>query len=89
MKVNLHKVNYDGSENQNGHWYVWKEICDRCGKVIFDESVQHSERGKNDELDFCCECYRFLLDNDISYKEAKKMCAMAAKDITERDSMDI
>lgn len=73
MKVNLHRVNYDGSENKNGNWYVWKEICDRCGKVIFNESVQHSKCDKDDGLDFCCECYRYLFDNNISYEEAEKI----------------
>ena len=34
MIKNLHRVNYDGTPNKKGHWWVWKETCDRCGKPI-------------------------------------------------------
>ena len=70
MKINIHKVNYDGSSNINGHWIVWKEKCDRCGKLIQDETVLHSYLEES-EVDFCSECIRYLMDNHISYAQAK------------------
>jgi len=70
MKKNLHRVNYDGTPNENGHWWVWKETCDRCGKLIFDESTQHSCPEDESKLDFCTECLRYLMDNDIPYEKA-------------------
>lgn len=73
MKTNIHRQNYDGTPNKNGHWWVWRETCDRCGKLIFDESVQHSFPKEDNKLDFCNECYRYLIDNDIPYAKAEKM----------------
>lgn len=70
MKNNLHKVDYDGSPNLNGHWWVWKEICDRCGKLIQDEATLHSYIDES-EVDFCSECIRYLMDNHIHYVQAK------------------
>ena len=71
MIKNLHRVNYDGTPNKKGHWWVWKETCDRCGKLILDETVQHSSnQDALNEVDFCSDCIRFLMDNDIPYKEA-------------------
>jgi hypothetical protein len=69
MKKDIHRVNYDGSPNKNGDWWVWEEVCDRCGKVIFDESTQHS-RIDDSNIDFCSECIRNLIDNNISYEQA-------------------
>ncbi len=73
MKKNLHRVNYDGTSNENGHWWVWKEICDRCGRLIFNEFTQHSCPGDESELDFCPECLRYLMDNNIPYEQAVVM----------------
>lgn len=70
MKINLHRVNYDGSDNSNGRWWVWKEICDKCGKVVLDENVLHSFPGDESELDFCVDCYHYLLENNIPYGQA-------------------
>lgn len=71
MIENLHRVNYDGTINPNGHWWVWKETCDKCGKIIFDESVQHSDSGDAFvEANFCSSCIRELMDKNISYHDA-------------------
>lgn len=73
MKTNLHAVNYDGTPNHNGRWWVWKETCDRCGKLIQDETTQSSCPGDESQLDFCIECYRYLFDNNIEYDQALTM----------------
>lgn len=70
MKINLHRVNYDGSQNNNGKWWVWKEKCDKCDKLISNENILHSFPGDESELDFCADCYHYLLDNHIPYEQA-------------------
>ena len=45
--------------NENGHWWVWREICDRCGKLIQDESAQ-STNLDDSKVDFCTDCIRYL-----------------------------
>lgn len=70
MKNNMHTVNYNGTPNKNGHWWVWNETCDRCGRLILDESMHHSCPGDESELDFCTECLRYLMDNNIPYEQA-------------------
>lgn len=70
MKTNIHKVNYDGTPNTNGNWWVWRETCDRCQKLIYDETTQHSDFEEAD-VDFCAECIRYFMKKHISYKEAE------------------
>lgn len=70
MKKEIHKVNYDGSENKSGKWWVWKEICDKCGKTVLDENTLHSFPGDESELDFCVDCYHYLFENHIPYEQA-------------------
>ena len=71
MVTNLHRVNYDGTPNKNGDWWVWKETCDRCGKLIIDEKVQHSSNlDALDEVNFCSDCCRFFINNNTPYEEA-------------------
>lgn len=57
---------------KNGMWWSWIENCDRCGKLIKDHSIQSSYQPDMEEADFCIECLRCLLDNNISYEDAKK-----------------
>ena len=73
MIQNLHRVNIDGTSNPNGDWYVYTETCDRCGIIVIDESIQHSRAPNENHLGFCNKCYKHLLDNNISYEEARKM----------------
>lgn len=70
MKTNIHKVNYDGTPNTNGNWWVWRETCDRCQKLIYDETTQYSDFEEAD-VDFCAECIRYFMKKHISYKEAE------------------
>lgn len=55
-----------------GMWWSWIEHCDKCGKLIYDHSIQNSRKPNTEEADFCVECIRYLLDNNISYADAKK-----------------
>lgn len=77
MVTELKRINYDGTINKKGRWYIWKEICDRCGKIIDDHEIMHLNPDKkeynNSKPDFCNDCYRYLFDNDIPFEEAKKM----------------
>lgn len=57
---------------QNGMWWSWIESCDKCGELIHNHSVQSSCEPNTKEADFCVECLRYLLDNNIPYKNAKK-----------------
>ena len=57
---------------QNGMWWSWIETCDRCGKLIYNHSVQNSKEPDMEDADFCAECIRYLLDNNIPYADAKQ-----------------
>ena len=57
---------------QSGMWWSWVENCDRCGKLIHSHSVQNSREPNMEEADFCNECLRYLLNNNIPYADAKK-----------------
>ena len=70
METNIHRVNFDGTPNPNGNWWVWKETCDRCQKLIYDEATQHSDLEES-AVDFCAECIRYFMKKHIPYKEAK------------------
>ena len=56
---------------KNGMWWSWIENCDKCGKLIYSHSVQHSNEPDMKEVDFCVECLRYLLSNNIPYETAK------------------
>lgn len=57
---------------KNGMWWSWIENCDRCGKIIRTHSTRTSCEPDTEEADFCVKCMRYLLDNNISYADAKK-----------------
>ena len=57
---------------QNGMWWSHIENCDRCGKLICAHEFQHSYKPNVEEADFCIDCLRYLLDNNIPYEDAKK-----------------
>lgn len=57
---------------QSGMWWSWIENCDKCGKLIRSHSSQSSCEPNMEEADFCVECLRYLLDNNIPYSDAKK-----------------
>ena len=56
----------------NGMWWTWIEKCDKCGKLIRNHSVQNSSEPCIEEVDFCIECLRYLINNNIPYDDAKK-----------------
>lgn len=72
MILKQYRVDYDGKKCNDGHWYVRHEICDKCKKTIYDESVLHSKK-EEDKISFCSECIRELMDKDISYQDAVKI----------------
>lgn len=53
-------------------WWSWDCYCDRCGKHFQTKAIQSSVKPDIVETDFCCECLRFFLDNNIAYREACK-----------------
>lgn len=55
-----------------GMWWSWNETCDRCGETIHDEQSRTTGEPDTKEADFCLDCLRYLMDNDISYSEAFK-----------------
>lgn len=74
MKINIQRINYNGVKDEKGKWWTWTEICDRCGKEIYNNNdYMCMEKPNSNELDFCTECYKYLLNNKIPYKEAEKM----------------
>ena len=58
---------------KNGEWWSHIEICDKCGKLVRTHGIQSSCEPDIEEADFCAECLRYLLDNGISYGDAKKL----------------
>lgn len=63
MKTNIKK---------DGIWWIYRETCDRCGEVIFDENWRTTEKPDSNKLDFCRNCLEYFLDINITYKEVKK-----------------
>lgn len=64
MKLNVKQVDYRHNETKFGNWWVWKEICDRCGAVVSDVNMLHSVKPNLKEQDYCIDCYRELLKNE-------------------------
>jgi hypothetical protein len=48
------------------------KTCDRCGKDTGTSTFMHSKKPNTDECDFCLDCLRYLMDNNISLEEADK-----------------
>lgn len=61
MKTNIH---------WDGMWWVYTEICDRCGQLSEWECTHVPNVAK---ADFCANCIMDLLDKDIPYEEAKQI----------------
>lgn len=57
---------------KNGMWWSWIENCNRCGKLIKGHSIQSNCKPDVEEADFCIECLRYMLDNNIPYETAKQ-----------------
>lgn len=71
MKFNIIKCNASGKQSDRGKWWKWNEICDRCGNSIFDDSMLHSKEPDTTEADFCSECFKSFISQNISYQDAK------------------
>lgn len=62
---------------QEGMWWKWIESCDRCGEVIRDYSMRSTDKPNTEEADFCINCLKHFLDNNISYEDVKEQYKMA------------
>lgn len=57
---------------QEGMWWRWIEICDRCGSVIRNHNTRSTNEPNKEEVDFCVNCLKYFLDNNISYENYSK-----------------
>lgn len=57
---------------QEGMWWKWTESCDRCGGVIREYNVRSTNKPNKEEADFCVNCLKYFLDNNIPYENAKE-----------------
>ena len=73
MKTNIRRVDYGGNSNVFGKWWTWDETCDRCGVNTRDSFFMTSVKPDESEADFCSDCIRYLMDNNIPYSEAKNI----------------
>ncbi len=73
MKTNIVRCDYLGNKKNNGKWWKYKGTCDRCGSVIEDFDMLHSQEPDQSEADFCLRCLRYLMDSEISYTDAKHL----------------
>lgn len=55
-----------------GIWWTFDATCDRCGKLIQDCTVSQTYEPDLQEPDFCMECIRYFLDNNIPYEIVKQ-----------------
>ena len=72
MKKNMSEVSYKSpKQDQTGSgWWSWNEWCDKCGKVIHTkESMLHSCPQDESQPDYCVECLRSLIDDNIPYEQ--------------------
>ena len=52
---------------QEGMWWKWIETCDRCGSMIREYNVRSTNKPNTEEADFCVNCLKYFLDNNIPY----------------------
>lgn len=57
---------------QESMWWKWTESCDRCGGVIRDYNMRSTDKPNKEEADFCVNCLKYFLDNNIPYENAKE-----------------
>lgn len=57
---------------QEGMWWRWIETCDRCGSVIRNHNTQSTNEPNTEEADFCVNCFKYFLDNNIPYENIKE-----------------
>jgi hypothetical protein len=65
LKSNIEQIPFN--DGRGLIWWTWKEICDNCGKVIWDSTTLHSDEPNTNEEDLCYEClvgkYSKLVEN--------------------------
>lgn len=67
MKSNIQKVPYSDKCQGTMDWWSWDEICDNCGKVIFEFGhFQNNSKPDDTEEDLCSNCLR------LKYGKTKK-----------------
>lgn len=55
-----------------GIWWSYVATCDRCGSFIQGHGWRQTDEPDTQETDFCLDCLKYLLYNNISYEDAKK-----------------
>ena len=70
MKTNVRQVDITGKETAQGKWWMWNEKCDLCGTDCQHTGIMTSKKPDLNEVDFCINCYRELMDQGIPYEEA-------------------
>lgn len=71
MKSHIEQVNFDGMPDNNGSWWRYKEICDKCSNIIYDIETLHSCPPDENETDFCFKCMCEFIDKRIDYEQAR------------------
>lgn len=62
---------------QEDMWWKWIETCDRCGCIIRDYNMRSTDKPNTEEVDFCINCLKYFLDNNIPYENVKEQYKMA------------
>lgn len=57
---------------QEGMWWRWIETCDRCGSVTRNHNTRSTNKPNTEEVDFCVNCLKYFLDNNIPYENIKE-----------------
>jgi len=53
-------------ESEADDWWIWKEICDGCGKVIHEPGeVMTLNRPNTTERDLCLDCLKKLFEKEV------------------------
>lgn len=73
MKYNIRQTDYHGKNCINGQWWTWEQRCDRCGADCQHTGIMTTEKPDIDEVDFCIQCYRELMDQNVPYEEAYRL----------------
>ena len=73
MKYNIKQTDFKGNCRNDGKWWSWEQKCDHCGADCQHTGIMTTAKPDTDEVDFCIQCYRELMDQNIPYKKAYEM----------------
>lgn len=76
MKYDIKQTDYHGNFCIDGEWWSWEQRCDRCGADCKHTGIMTTTAPDTDEADFCIQCYRELMKQNISYEDAYKLYKM-------------